>query len=135
MAFLTSMSGQANSFTAFIAHDESGRATGFAEVAVRNEYVNGCKHRPALFLEGIFVRPEARGKGIARALCEAAAAFGAKKGCLEFASDVFIDDADSISAHERLGFVETERVVYFRKLLKLSSSTAEESSVCVPDTK
>ncbi len=104
-------------FTAFIANDEAGKAMGFAEVAIRHDYVNGCQHRPALFLEGIFVRPEHRGKGIAHALCQAAASFGVQRGCKEFASDVEIDDANSLAAHAALGFTETERVVYFRKLL------------------
>ncbi|MDZ4730382.1 MAG: aminoglycoside 6'-N-acetyltransferase [Xanthomonadales bacterium] len=106
------------SFTAFIANDEDGIPTGFAEVAIRHDYVNGCQHRPALFLEGIFVRPEHRGKGIAHALCKAAAEFGAGKGCKEFASDVEIGDANSLAAHAALGFAETERVVYFRMPLQ-----------------
>jgi aminoglycoside 6'-N-acetyltransferase I len=90
---------------------------GFAEVAVRGDFVNGCEHRPALFLEGIYVRPEHRGRGVARALCDAAGDWGLAQGCREFASDVYIDDHDSLAAHRGLGFEETERVVYFRKLL------------------
>ena len=79
-----------------------------------------AEHRPALFLEGIFVRPEHRGRGIARALCEAAGRWGLEQGCREFASDVYIDDHDSLSAHRGLGFEETERVVYFRKPLAVA---------------
>jgi aminoglycoside 6'-N-acetyltransferase I len=90
---------------------------GFAEVAVRTDFVNGCKHRPALFLEGIYTRPEHRGRGVARALCEAAGRWGLEQGCREFASDVYIDDDNSLAAHRGLGFTETERVVYFRKPL------------------
>jgi len=107
-------------FTAFVASHESGKLMGFAEVAIRQDYVNGCEHRPALFLEGIYVRPEYRGQGVARALVAAAAEFGLKNGCREFASDVLIDDDDSLAAHARLGFTETERVVYFRMPLAKS---------------
>jgi aminoglycoside 6'-N-acetyltransferase I len=114
--FLQSLA-PAGRFTAFVANDEAGVPMGFAEVAIRHDYVNGCQHRPALFLEGIFVRPQNRGKGIAHALCQAAAAFGASQGCTEFASDVEIDDSDSLAAHAALGFAETERVVYFRKTI------------------
>ena len=64
-----------------------------------------------------WVRPEHRGRGVARALCEAAGRWGGEKGCREFASDVYIDDHDSLAAHVGLGFEETERVVYFRKIL------------------
>jgi aminoglycoside 6'-N-acetyltransferase I len=113
-------------FTAFIAMDENGKAEGFAEVSIRHDYVNGCKYRPALFLEGIYVRPEFRGQGLARALCAAAAQFGEQNGCQEFASDVLMDDHDSLAAHARLGFAETERVVYFRRFLSPLDSGGQE---------
>lgn len=104
-------------FRAFVATDAGSGLLGFAEVAVRTDFVNGCHHRPVLFLEGIYVRPEHRGRGVARALCDAAGRWGLEQGCREFASDVYIDDERSLAAHRGLGFEETERVVYFRKPL------------------
>ena len=118
-AFLQAFARASAAFRAFVAQDSRAGLLGFAEVAVRTDFVNGCEHRPALFLEGIFVRPEHRGRGVARALCDAAAQWGLDQGCLEFASDVYIDDHDSLAAHRGLGFEETERVVYFRKLLSI----------------
>ena len=115
--FLQALADDSVAFCAFVAVDEQGRPAGFAEVSVRTDYVNGCHHRPALYLEGIFVRPESRGRGIARALCAAAEQWGREHDCCEFASDVYIDDSDSLAAHAALGFEETERVVYFRKPL------------------
>jgi aminoglycoside 6'-N-acetyltransferase I len=115
--FLRAFARDTAAFRAFVARDAVSGLVGFAEVAVRTDFVNGCEHRPALFLEGIFVRPEHRGRGVARALCDAAADWGLAQGCREFASDVYIDDHDSLAAHRGLGFEETERVVYFRKLL------------------
>jgi len=116
-AFLQAFARDSFAFRAFVAQDSPDGLLGFAEVAVRTDFVNGCEHRPALFLEGIFVRPEHRGRGIARSLCDAAARWGLEQGCREFASDVYIDDRDSLAAHLGLGFEETERVVYFRKPL------------------
>lgn len=115
-AFLRRFARESFAFRAFVARDDDG-LLGFAEVAVRRDFVNGCRHRPALFLEGIYTRPQHRGRGVARALVEAAARWGREQGCREFASDVYIDDENSLAAHRGLGFEETERVVYFRKPL------------------
>ena len=39
----------------------NGTAAGFAEAALRRDYVNGCSTSPVGFLEGIYVKPEYRG--------------------------------------------------------------------------
>lgn len=116
-SFLQAFAQESAGFCAFIASDAQQQASGFAEVSVRTDYVNGCRHRPALYLEGIFVRPQFRGRGIARALCAAAERWGRDQGCHEFASDVYIDDDNSLAAHAGLGFEEMERVVCLRKLI------------------
>ncbi len=90
---------------------------GFAEAALRQDYVNGCETSPVVFLEGIYVDASVRGQGVARRLCDAVADWGRAQGCSEFASDALADDADSHAFHRAAGFVETERVVYFRREL------------------
>jgi aminoglycoside 6'-N-acetyltransferase I len=40
--------------------------------------------------------------------------WGRAQGCSEFASDAELENVDSHAMHRALGFVETERVVYFR---------------------
>lgn len=99
---------------AFVAVQD-GRVVGFAEAALRHDYVNGCETSPVAFLEGIYVRPAARRSGVAKALTDAVAAWGRSEGCTEFASDAEIDNAESHAFHLGAGFEETERVVYFRK--------------------
>jgi len=102
---------------AFVAYGAAGEALGFAEVALRRDYVNGTESSPVGFLEGIYVIPEARRQGIARALVAAAERWVAAAGCREFASDAALDNHHSHALHYALGFEETERVVYFRKRL------------------
>ena len=102
-------------FVVFLAVASGGRSAGFAEVSVRTDYVNGCDSSPVAFLEGIYVRPEFRRRGVARLLCEAAQRWGRSRDCAELASDAHIDNTVSRSMHLGLGFQETERVVYFRK--------------------
>lgn len=90
---------------------------GFAEAALRHDYVNGCETSPVVFLEGVYVAEAARGQGIARRLCDAVAEWGRAHECSEFASDAVADDVDSHAFHRAAGFAETERVVYFRREL------------------
>ena len=92
-----------------------GKPVGFSETSLRNDYVNGCETSPVAFLEGIYVVPEYRRKGAARALIGEAEAWAKKIGCKEFASDALLENSASHSMHTALGFDETERVVYFKK--------------------
>jgi len=90
---------------------------GFAEVSLRSDYVNGCETSPVAFLEGIFVRPESRRRGLGRSLVAAAERWGREQGCTELGSDARLDNDQSHRFHSGAGFEETERVVYFRKSL------------------
>src|SRR5208283_1404129 len=55
-------------FAQFVAYDDARNAVGLVEVALRNDYVNGTTTTPVAFLEAIYVVPDARLQGIARAL-------------------------------------------------------------------
>lgn len=100
----------------FIA-EAAGGAAGFAEIAIR-PYANGCDSAPVAFLEGIWVKPQFRRRGIAAKLIAHAEAFIAARGFRELGSDTQIDNTASQAAHAAWGFSETERVVYFRKIVK-----------------
>lgn len=105
-------------YAAFVARDGGGDAAGFAEASIRTDRVNGTDASPVAFLEGLYVAPRTRRQGCARALVAAVAAWGRACGCGEFASDANLANTDSHAMHRALGFVETERVVYFRQLLR-----------------
>lgn len=100
---------------AFLAHLDGHGPVGFAEASLRRDYVNGCSTSPAAFLEGLYVAPPHRRRGIARRLVQAFEAWAKAKGCREMASDADLSNTVSHAMHEALGFEETERVVYFRK--------------------
>jgi aminoglycoside 6'-N-acetyltransferase I len=102
---------------AFVSRVTSGEVVGFAEATLRHDPVNGCDTSPVLFLEGIYVVPAHRRRGVAKSLCEAIEAWGRSLGCTEFGSDALLDNAASHAFHSALGFEECERVVVFRKLL------------------
>jgi aminoglycoside 6'-N-acetyltransferase I len=102
---------------AFVAEGAGGRLVGFIEAGLRHDYVDGCDTSPVAFAEGLFIVPRARGVGVGRMLVEAVAEWGRAKGCTEFASNALLDNTASHAFHEAVGFAETERVVFFRRLL------------------
>ena len=102
---------------AFLARGDDGRAIGLAEAALRHDYVNGCETSPVGFLEGIYVVPDQRSRGVAQALCSAVEAWARDRGCSELASDTGLTNIPSQRAHAAMGFEETERVIYYRKRL------------------
>jgi aminoglycoside 6'-N-acetyltransferase I len=102
---------------AFVALDGAGAVIGFAEATLRHDYVEGCETSPVVFLEGVYVLPQARKSGGAKALSEVVSDWGRAQGCTEYASNALLDNVDSHAFHAAIGFEETERVVFFRKAL------------------
>ncbi len=100
------------SMLAFV--DES-TAVGFLEIALRHDYVEGCKTSPVAYLEGIYVSENYRGHGIAKKLIQYADAWSIKQGCKEMGSDADLTNLISIDMHKRLGFKECGRIVHFTK--------------------
>jgi aminoglycoside 6'-N-acetyltransferase I len=95
-----------------------GCLLGFVEASQRVDYVNGTSTSPVAFLEGLYVAPSARRKGVARALVAEVECWAAAQGCSELASDSPIENTMAHAAHRALGFDETERVVYFRRAVR-----------------
>lgn len=80
---------------------------------------------PAFLLDGLFVRPEARGRGIGTALLEAAAREAFARGFTEIGLDVIDDNPRARALYERRGFqaVGSETTGLLRFLFGFRSST------------
>ena len=90
---------------------------GFLEVGLRS-HADGCDTRnPVGFLEGWFVDADARRQGVGRALVAAAEQWARARGCVEMASDTWLDDDISQHAHQALGYEVVDRCVHYRKSL------------------
>ena len=89
---------------------------GFVEVGIR-PYADGCETTDVGYLEAWYVDPDWRNQGIGRALVEAAETWARGQGCREMASDADLTNVASQTAHQRLGYVETGRIVQFCKTL------------------
>lgn len=90
---------------------------GFAEAALRRDYVNGCETSPVGYLEGTYVQAGHRDAGVGRTLVQAVQEWARERGCQELASDADLSNLGSQAFHKAAGFEETERVVYFRQIL------------------
>jgi aminoglycoside 6'-N-acetyltransferase I len=100
-----------------VAQESEGRLIGFLEAGLRS-HADGCDPgRPVGFVEGWYVVPEYRRRSVGAQLIAAAEQWAREQGCLEMASDVWLDAVDSQRAHEALGFEIVDRCIHYRKLL------------------
>jgi|SRR5262245_7427826 len=94
----------------------SGASIGFVELSIR-AYAPGCTSDRVAFVEGWYVEPGYRRRGVGAALMRAAEEWGRANQCTELGSDTQLWNEPSIDAHKALGFEEVERLVAFRKSL------------------
>jgi aminoglycoside 6'-N-acetyltransferase I len=116
-AYMAISLAQPERFLQLMMYDEHRQPIGFIEGSIRADYVNGTETSPVGFVEGVYVVPAQRRRGIARQLFAAIADWAKARGCRELASDALIENESSQRAHRALGFRETERVVYYTKKL------------------
>lgn len=93
-----------------------GELGGFASVSIR-PWAEGCVSEPVPYIEGWWVAPDLRQKGVGRALFAAIEAWCLQHGHVELGSDAEPANAVSFQAHVALGFEPTLRLQFFRKRL------------------
>ena len=103
-------------YLAFVAELGDGALAGFAEASVRS-VAEGGPDGPAAYLEGIWVEPEHRRRGVARALLAAAEDWARGRGLTHLGSDALLDNEASHRWHREAGFGEVVRLVVFGKRL------------------
>lgn len=90
---------------------------GFAQCQLRRDYVEGTHSSPVGYLEGLFVMPQCRNRGYAKAMLAKCEEWAKSKGCSEFASDCELDNDVSLDFHLGVGFKEASRIICFTKKL------------------
>ena len=70
--------------------------------------------RPGIFLEDLFVRPEARGRGVGRALLSRLAAIAAARGCGRLQWSVLDWNESAIGFYRKLGATAMDDWTVFR---------------------
>jgi aminoglycoside 6'-N-acetyltransferase I len=110
------LAGAAAEPAAVLVAESAGRLVGLAELSLR-PCAEGCGTSPVAYLEGWYVAPALRRRGVGAALIRAFEDWGRLQGCREAASDTQADNEASARAHLALGFQETAPVRCFRKSL------------------
>ncbi|MGT2757520.1 GNAT family N-acetyltransferase [Streptococcus ovuberis] len=90
---------------------DNGRAVAFISLSIRYDDVEGAKGSPVAFLEGVFVLPSYRRQGLARKLVTFAREWTKGQGLSQLASNYALDNLESHSFHQALGFQEASRTV------------------------
>jgi aminoglycoside 6'-N-acetyltransferase I len=97
----------------FIVTDKNEIA-GFVELSIRS-VVDGCIGDNIGYLEGLYLKPEFRGRQLGRKAVNQAINWFKTHGCTEMATDTEIENRSAQSFFSHLGFSETWRVVQFKK--------------------
>ncbi len=88
---------------------------GFINLSIRTDYVEGSNSSPVGFVEGIYVKPEYRNRGIAKKLIIKGEEWAKSKGCTQIGSDIEMDNDISYKFHQKVGFNEANRIICFIK--------------------
>jgi aminoglycoside 6'-N-acetyltransferase I len=100
---------------AFFAVSPPDTVLGLIELSLRN-LVDGCLGGPVGYIEGIYLKPAARGQGFGRQMIEFAESWSRAHGCRHLATDAELATAAQ-EFFRRAGFEETWRIVEFRMVL------------------
>ncbi len=117
--------------TVFVA-EENRTLVGFLELSLRS-YAEGCSSSPVPYVEGWYVEPDWRRRGVGGALMEAAEEWSRAGGYTELGSDTEEVNRLSRDAHAALGFEEVETLVIFRKRLCRESSSVGPWPRCLTE--
>lgn len=96
---------------------QKDQAVGFAQCGIRRDYVEGSSSSPVGYLEGIYVLPDYRRRGLARELLARCEGWSREKGCREMGSDCSLGNLDSQRFHLGSGFNEAGQIRCFIKPL------------------
>jgi len=85
----------------------------FLSLSLRHDYVEGTKSSPVGYIEGIYVSPNFRNKGIAQELINFAKKWARDNNCSQLASDCELGNLASEAFHKSIGFKEANRIICF----------------------
>ncbi len=110
---------------AWVAEDGDGGIIGFLETSVRN-YADGVGRENVGYLEGWYVKPKWRKRGIGQGLVRAAERWAVRRGFSHMGSDTWIGNKGSHRAHLAMGYREAGRDIHYVKRLRPKNARGAE---------
>ena len=102
----------------YLAQHKNGKYMGFITLSIRSDPVEEATTSPVGYIEGIFVKPKYRKRGVARALVKKAESWTMDHGFTELGSDTELVNKKSQKFHKHVGFNKSDTIVHFIKKLK-----------------
>jgi aminoglycoside 6'-N-acetyltransferase I len=93
--------------------EDGGAPIGLVELSSRN-IVDGCLSSPVAYLEGLYLEPECRGRGLGTQAMRLVFDWCRERGFSELATDAELENLRAQNFYSMLGFEETDRVVEYR---------------------
>ncbi|TQV89047.1 GNAT family N-acetyltransferase [Aliikangiella coralliicola] len=108
---------QRSDWFCYLIKDVYGEMIGMVELSSRN-VVDGCLSSPVAYLEGLYLLPEYRAKGIGRQVIQLVLQWSKSNGFSELATDTELTNTKAQKFYSMLGFEEVDRVVEYRIQVK-----------------
>lgn len=90
-----------------------GEAVGMLDLSLRRDYVQGTHTSPVGYIEGIYVAPQHRGRGVGKAMVAFAKGWAKRQGCRALGSDCEVQNTQSAAFHRAAGFADAGTIVCF----------------------
>ncbi|HEM3670523.1 GNAT family N-acetyltransferase [Streptococcus suis] len=97
----------------FLYYSQSEEPIAWISLSLRHDYVEGCQAGPVAYLEGIFISPNYRNKGIAEELLNFAEGWAKSRDVCQLGSDAELDNLLIQNFHIKHGFREVSRTVHY----------------------
>jgi aminoglycoside 6'-N-acetyltransferase I len=102
----------------YFIENETGETIGLVELSSRN-IVDNCLSSPVAYLEGLYLEPECRGRGLGKQAARLVFDWCRERGFSELATDAELANTAAQNFYRALGFEETDRVVEYRMQIDL----------------
>jgi len=97
----------------YLSKSDNEEYIGFIHMSIRSGFVEGADTIPVGYVEGIYVKPNFRMKGVARELYDAGAEWAKSKKCTQIGADIGLFNDMCPDFYISMGFNEVNRIICY----------------------